>query len=469
MGDVLKNAHRFFYYVSRNAHCIKGTGKEINNMKDYFKEIIGYEDVKKELRIISDMLNNPERYQKLGAKLNGGLILTGEPGTGKTTMANCLINSTKRKAYVIRKKGSDGEFIKAIEMTFEEAKNNSPSIILLDDLDKFSDKENGDAEEFVTVQSCIDEIKDIDVFVIATVNNKMKLPNSLLRAGRFGKRIKVRCPEKDEVTEIVDHYLKKTSICDEIDSKSVGMMLLGETCATLEDVINKAAIKAVYNRQEKVTMQNIIDTCLDLVFDAPERSKKLPESILRKVAYHEAGHAIISELLDPGSVTILSIRETKGGTRGFVSYYRPDEKEDFSAEYIEIMIKVSLAGRTATEIVFGETDIGAREDLRNAFDRALLLVDDQCMYGFQNWIEDAHDAFVSENRNRTIAMVMEKNYLEVRKMLAEHRELLDRMAAEALNKTTLVMTDIQRIMSEYGECNQFVTNVTRSRNQKFDY
>lgn len=91
-------------------------------MKDSFKGIIGYEDIKKELRIISDMLNNPERYQKLGAKLNGGLLLYGKPGTGKTTMANSLINSTKRKSYVIRKKGSDGEFIKTIESILKRIK-----------------------------------------------------------------------------------------------------------------------------------------------------------------------------------------------------------------------------------------------------------------------------------------------------------------------------------------------------------
>ena len=162
-------------------------------MKDHFEKIVGYEEIKRELRIISDMLNNPEVYQKLGAGLNEGLVLCGEPGTGKTTMANCLIESTGRKAYVCRKKASDGKFIKTISDTFEEAKRHTPSIVLLDDLDKFSDQDEGcDAEEFVVVQSCIDEIKGSDVFVIATVNNIKKLPFSLLRAGRLGKRLKVR-------------------------------------------------------------------------------------------------------------------------------------------------------------------------------------------------------------------------------------------------------------------------------------
>ena len=185
-----------------------------------------------------------------------------------------------------------------------------------------------------------------------------------------------------------------------------------------------------------------------MIFHAPERSKKLSEGFLKKIAYHEAGHAIVSELLDPGSVSILSIRETNGGSYGFVRYYRSDENEDCSAEYNEIMIKVSLAGRAATEMVFGETDMGANGDLHNAFDKAEYLVDNQCMYGFQNWIQDWRDACAAENRNRAMAMLLEKNYLEVKKLLVEHRVLLDKMVAEALSKTTLVLTDIQKIMNE---------------------
>ena len=177
-------------------------------MKDYFEEIIGYEDIVAELMVISDMLNNQEIYKEMGAGLNEGLVLCGEPGTGKTTMANCLIRSTGRKAFVCRKKASDGKFLNTITETFEEAKQNTPSIVLLDDLDKFSDKdEDCDAEEFVAVQSCMDEIKGADVFVVATVNNIRKIPDSLLRAGRLGKRLEIRVPKKDEAIKIVKHYL----------------------------------------------------------------------------------------------------------------------------------------------------------------------------------------------------------------------------------------------------------------------
>ena len=418
-------------------------------MKDYFGEIIGYEDIKKELLIISDMLNNPEIYQELGASINEGVILSGRPGTGKTTMANCLIQSTKRKAYILRKKDADGQFIKAISSVFEEAKKNAPSIVLLDDLDKFSDKddENCDAEEFVTVQSCIDEARGTGVFVIATVNDIRKIPYSLLRAGRLGKRLKIRVPKKAEATEIIRHYLSKSRKSADLDEKSIAGMLDGESCATLENVINNAAIKAAFNRQEKVTMQNIVDSCLDLIFDAPESGDRLPEDIRKKIAYHESGHVVVSEILDPGSVSIVSIRKTNDGDYGFVRYSRSEENCDISAEFNETMIKASLAGKATTEIVFGEVDMGANADLHNAFNRAKHLVDNHCMFGFQNWIEDDNTAVAAENRNRAMAMVLEKNYLEVKKLLVEHRDLLDRMASELMEKTTLVYSDIQAIVA----------------------
>ena len=394
------------------------------------------------------MLNNPEVYKKLGVKLNDGLILSGEPGTGKTTMVRCLINSTGRKAYTCRKKASDGEFLKTIADTFEEAKNNTPSIVLLDDLDKFyEENEVNDAEEFAAVQACIDETKGQDVFVIATVNNVRKIPDSLLRAGRLGKRLKIRLPKKDEIIAIIRHYIEKPSKFEKLDADSIARMLMGESCATLESVINNAAIKASFNRQKKVQMQNIIDSCLDLIFESPEGVDQLPEEVRRKVAYHEAGHALVSELLDPGSVSIMSIRKNSEGDYGFVRYYRSDEKSE-SAEYEEIKIKASLSGKAAIELVFGEAAVGVVGDLQNAFEKAKRLVDNQCVYGFQNWIEDKYTTYVDENRNRTMAMLLEKNYLEAKKLLASHRDLLDKMAAELLEKTTLVRADVQRIMNE---------------------
>ncbi len=417
-------------------------------MKDYFEEIVGYEDIKKELRIISDMLNNADVYKKLGASINEGLILSGQPGTGKTTMSNCLIKSTNRSVFVCRKKSSDGEFVKTINDVFQSAKENMPSIVLLDDLDKFSDKNEGcDAEEFAAVQSCMDEIKGMDIFVIATVNNIRKIPDSLKRAGRLGKRIHVRLPKSSEAAMIVKHYLDRTEICDDLDEVSIARMLNGESCATLENVINSAAMKAAFKRQDKVNMQNIIDSCLDVIFDAPESEEELPEEIKRRVAYHEAGHAVAAEVLDPCSVSIISLRKNEGDTYGFVKYLRNEEQEGLCSEYNENMIKASLAGKAAIELVFGEADMGVYSDIRNAFRKAELLVDHRCMYGFNSWIHDDNTSFSAENRNRAMTMVLEKNYLEVKKLLAENRCLLDKIAEELIKNTTLTYSDVQKICS----------------------
>lgn len=417
-------------------------------MGDMFSNIVGYEDVKKELRIISDMMNNPEVYRKMGASMEKGLILHGRPGTGKTTMARSLIDSTDRKCFTCRKKASDGEFVEKIVQTFEEAKKNAPSIVFLDDLDKFSDKsEECEApEEFVTVQTCMDELTGHDVFVIATANNPRRLPDSLLRPGRLGKNIRVRLPRKAETAEIIKFYLDKANTSNDLDHVSIAMMLEEESCAVLEDVIRVSAVKSAYNRQDCITMDNIVDACLDLVFQAPEFDKPYSEDTLRRTAYHEAGHALVSELLDPGSISIATIRPSGSNTLGFVRYSRKS-KEEVTFDYRINMLKTSLAGKAATEIVYGEPDVGVNGDLHNAFDNANHLVDNFSAYGFHNWLQDADSAYASENRNRTMAMIMDENYMAVKKLIIENRQKLDRIAEELMKKTTLIHADIQGIMN----------------------
>ena len=149
-----------------------------------FDRIIGYEAIKKELEQISDVLRNPEEYKKLGVKAPRGLMLYGEPGVGKSLMASALIEASGLKAFTCRKDRPDGEFVNRITATFEAARKEAPSIVFLDDMDKFAngDEDHPDAEEYVTVQSCIDESRDKGVFVLATVNDICCLPRSLRRS-----------------------------------------------------------------------------------------------------------------------------------------------------------------------------------------------------------------------------------------------------------------------------------------------
>lgn len=152
-----------------------------------FDKIIGYSSIKKELQQISDTLKNRETYDRLGVSAPRGLLLYGEPGVGKSLMASAVIKESGRKVFCCRKDSPNGDFIKKIKATFDKAVQNAPSIVYLDDMDKFAngDERHPDAEEYVTVQSCIDETKDKQVFVLATVNNIHCLPQSLRRVGRL--------------------------------------------------------------------------------------------------------------------------------------------------------------------------------------------------------------------------------------------------------------------------------------------
>ena len=177
-----------------------------------FDKIIGYEGIKIELTQLCDILQHRERYEKLGAKLPQGLLIYGKPGMGKTLMANCLIEASGLKAYTIRKNRGGNTLMESINNVFDEAKRNSPSIVFIDDMDKFANEDNSHcvAQEYIAIQSKIDEINGSDVFVTATVNDKDKLPDSLLRSGRFDRKIKVALPSDEDSEEIVKHYLKTT-------------------------------------------------------------------------------------------------------------------------------------------------------------------------------------------------------------------------------------------------------------------
>ena len=173
-----------------------------------FDKVIGYETIKNELLQICDMIHNQEVYTTLGAKMPQGVLLYGDPGLGKTLMAKCFIAESGLKSYTVRKnKGSD-DFVGEITDTFRKAKVDAPAIIFLDDMDKFANEDSNhrDAEEYVAVQSGIDDIKGAAVFVFATANDIDKLPDSLKRSGRFDRKIEVCCPSSDDAVEIIKYF-----------------------------------------------------------------------------------------------------------------------------------------------------------------------------------------------------------------------------------------------------------------------
>ena len=414
-----------------------------------FDRIIGYANIKVELERICDVMKNTERYRKLGVTMPRGILLDGHPGIGKTLMAKCFIEESGYKSYLLRKDKPDGDFVNEIRNTFEKAKADSCAIVFLDDMDKFANEDqfHRDAEEYVAVQACIDDCKDTGVFVLATANDRYCMPDSLVRAGRFDKVISMRCPIGEDAKDIVGYYLSQKKVIGEVDVEEIARLMEGYSCADLETVINEAGIYAGFEKRERIEQEDILKACMRMIFDAPESVDHNEKKYLKNIAVHEAGHAVVSEVLEPGSVSIVSVCHYTGSTEGVTVIRKPHDFEiSMPAQEHEVIRK--LGGKAATEMVFGLVDIGCNSDLRHAFELVTRFVDNYCSYGFDAYEGDNSSGFLLENKDRAVSREMDKYYRQAKQIIVENRALLDIITQELIEKKTLTHKDIKMLRAK---------------------
>lgn len=418
-------------------------------------KIIGYSGLKRELCQIADTLKNRDVYKKLGVSSPRGLLLYGEPGVGKSLMASAVIEKSGRTAFTCRKDKPNGDFVKHIKETFDKAAENAPSIVYLDDMDKFAngDERHPDAEEYVTVQSCIDEVKGKEVFVLATVNNIHNLPRSLRRAGRFDRVIEVSAPHGKDAENIIAHYLGSKKFVDGVDVKTISRIMDGRSCAELETVINEAGLYAGYERAEYITMEHFLEACMRTIFNVAAKSiddddyyVALTDSknIISQIVYHEAGHAVVSEVLCPESVTLVCVYSRGGGHGGFTDYY--NDRSTTPLYWSKSRIVGSLGGMAAVEQVFGIFDAGNNRDLDQAFDGAKDLVVNNCICGLhlhKNEYEDSQRLWAEQEQ--AVSAEIERYYKKAKEILSCNKEFLEKLAEALANKGVLAMTDIKAI------------------------
>ncbi len=420
-----------------------------------FVNIIGYENIKKELSVIVDMFRNPEKYDRIGAKFVNGILLYGAPGTGKTTFIKDMIDACGVTTYTLRKDKANDDFIDTIRETFEKAKNNAPAIVFMDDMDKFADEDSRCPEEYAVIQACIDEVKGHKVLALATVNEPDRLPRSLRRVGRFDKTIKLGNPGRVDSEKIVKYYLSLKGCGSNVDYKEVARLLDGQSCASLESIINEASIMAAYDNRETVDNRDIINATLNVVYHTPVAVNSSDGQCDPTLAYHEAGHAVISEILEPGSVNIISTADRSGSDVGGFTSYQQADKYFNSMDYMENRVMCLLGGKAANDIVFGINDVGCNDDLERAYAIVGRFIDTYCSYGFHNWegIPEHDSSEELKNKKETlVSFEMEKYYQKVKRILIENRNFLDKLAERLMKEKLITYHTVQDIKAECYGC-----------------
>ena len=421
-----------------------------------FDKVIGYKEIKDELIRVCDIMKNPQKYNKLGIKLPKGLVLYGAPGVGKTLLAKCMMEESGRAQFIFRKKQEDGDFMKTLNKMFEDAKQQAPSIILLDDIDKFgeSSKNNSNDSEYVAVQSCIDDSKEDDIFIVATCNARSYLPESLVRAGRFDLQYKIDIPTGKECEQIVDYYLKHKKCASDVDTKEIAKMLDGASCAALESVVNQGGIYAGYAGKEEIEMCDMVEAVLGVLFNSPKSIKQNSKKEAEAFAIHEAGHTIVSEVLSPNSVHLVTIRKHIGDIGGFTFLNR---EEDYWIDINQMKQRVMslLGGRVATELVYGRVDTGTGNDLERAEKVLQRWAMDYGAFGFNKVFHsyiDRPGGALQDRIDLAVANEMEKLYADVKQIVATNMDFLKAVANALIEKETLTAKDISEIKKSHKIC-----------------
>ncbi|MBQ7623696.1 MAG: AAA family ATPase [Clostridia bacterium] len=403
-----------------------------------FDKVIGYETEKRELELVCDMLRRPEEYRSLGARLPRGALLYGDPGLGKTLTAKCFIEECGLPSFTLRRKSGD-DFIREINETFEKAAECAPAVVFLDDLDKFAhceDEQNNNCPEYVAVQSCIDDVADKSVFVIATANDTEDLPASLMRAGRFDNIIEFSSPSAKDASAIIAHYLKDKKTEEGLNTEDLAAMLSFRSCAELDSLLNEAACGAAFERKSAVGIEDFVKALLKTKYDSDFDYDSVSDEEVRKVALHEAGHLVAAEVLVPGSVGFAAVTVNDCWPSGFVRRQRSLKRRSHE-------ITVSLAGKAATELYYsGICASGCADDIKRA---AHNIRDAVCESGTNGLGFISIDRDMTPAEESAIKAELERYAFKVRDILIKNREFLEKTADELYDKKYLLRSDIDRI------------------------
>lgn len=445
-----------------------------NATKVTFDDVAGLEGAKEEVQEIVDFLKKPQKYTSIGAKIPRGALLVGPPGTGKTLLARAVAGEAKVPFFSLS--GSDfvemfvGVGASRVRDLFKQAKDKSPSIIFIDEIDAIGRArgkgvaQGANDERENTLNQLLTEMDgfgtNTGVIVLAATNRADVLDRALIRPGRFDRQIHVDLPELHEREEIFKVHLKPLKIDDSVDIKFLARQTPGFAGADIANICNEAALIAARNNKKKVGKQDFLDA-VDRIIGGLEKKNKLISDHERKaIAYHEAGHAAVSWLVKYASPLVKVTIIPRGRSLG-AAWYLPEERQITTKEQLLDEMCAALGGRAAEEITFGKVSTGALSDLEKITKQAYAMV---TVYGLNDKIGNIsfydssgqNDYSFSKPYSEKTAQTIDE---EVRKMveaayertlgiLRENKDKLAALAEKLLEKEVIFRDDLEAIFGK---------------------
>jgi cell division protease FtsH len=437
-----------------------------------FKDVAGLQGAKEEIVEIVEFLKNPKKYTELGAKIPKGALLVGPPGTGKTLLAKAVAGEAKVPFFSLS--GSDfvemfvGVGASRVRDLFRQAKEKAPSIIFIDEIDAIGrarGKNNGfntNDERENTLNQLLTEMDGFGtnsgVIILAATNRADVLDSALMRAGRFDRQIYVDMPDLNERKEIFGVHLKPIKLSTEIDVDFLAKQTPGFSGADIANLCNEAALIAARHNKKHVEKQDFLDAVDRIIGGLEKKNKIITPEEKKTIAFHEAGHASVSWLLQYANPLVKVTIVPRGQSLG-AAWYLPEERSITTTEQLLDDMCATLGGRAAEQLIFNKISTGALSDLERVTKQAYAMIS---IYGLNERVgnisyydSQGRDAFTKPYSDDTakiideeVSKLIESQYQRALQLLGEHKEQLEQVAGRLLTSEVIFKEDLEAVFGK---------------------
>ncbi len=428
-----------------------------------FTDVGGLREAKEEVRDIIHFLQNPAAFSRLGAKSPKGVLLYGEPGTGKTLLARAIAGEANVSFIAVAGSEFDEEYVGVgaarVRQLFEIARENAPCIIFIDEIDALAHKRHPHdpawsaqtVNQLLTEMDGLDASKNAGIVVIGASNRIQAIEPAMLRPGRLDRHIKLDIPTISEREEVLQMYLKKIKVDPKVQVLTLAKNTTGFSNADLANLVNEAAILATKSNKKFIETEDF-DAAKDrIVLGSKRAALKVSPATRKIIAYHEAGHALAGLLLNQSQPLYKVTITHRGEALGHTSFEPKTDQNSINQQELQAILAVQLAGRIAEEIVFGEQNIttGAEGDLINATDIAYNMV---TRWGYSKKVglihnSKNHDITSKQVIEQEIQAILQQSYAQTKELLLKNRDKLDKLAAALLERETLDSQEVRALFA----------------------